>query len=330
MKNPNPKISVAGTGFPGGWRRVFIAVALFSLLMAAPRILRADEPGKAFATPQEAVDALGAAVATTNRTALAELFGPDSDWIVNPDPVQGEHELENFKDAFEQTNHLERSSDTNMILNVGPHDWPFPLPLVKGPAGWYFDAAAGREEILDRRIGRNELETLSVVRAYVEAQREYASSDRDDSQVRKYAQKIRSSPGKTDGLCWPLELNGQESPLGPLVAEAQAEGYFKNEKSEDTNNAAEPQSFHGYFFKILTRQGEHVPGGKYDYVINGNMIGGFGLVAWPAEYGESGIMTFVVNQRGKVYEKDLGTNTEQMAQDMKEYNPDSTWQVSKD
>jgi hypothetical protein len=214
---------------------------------------------------------------------------------------------------------------------VGTNDWPFPLPLVKGTNGWYFDSAAGREEVLNRRIGRDELEALGAVRAYVEAQREYASRDRDDSQVLKYAQKFISSSGKTDGLYWPEDLNGVESPLGPLVAEAQDEGYFKNQNSNNiTNNMAEPQPFHGYFFKVLTKQGKNPPGGKYDYVINGNMIGGFALVAWPSEYGESGIMTFVVNQRGIVYEKDLGAKTAEITRDMKEYNPDSTWQASTD
>jgi hypothetical protein len=302
------------------------AFQLFSFSALFALNLRAGEPGKTFSTPEAAVSALGQAVNSTNRPELTAIFGGGNDWLINPDPVQGARELADFAAAYNVTNHLARDSDTQMTLEVGDNEWPFPIPLVKSTNGWCFDTAAGREEILNRRIGRNELEALSSVRAYVDAQREYASRDRDGSEVLKYAQKITSSPGKTDGLYWPPELNGETSPFGPLVAQAQAAGYFGEKSSDDTG----PEPFHGYFFKILTRQGKHAPGGKYDYIINGNMIAGFALVAWPAEYGESGVMTFIVNQQGKVYQKDLGPNTAKTARKMTAYDPDPSWRLSPD
>lgn len=308
----------------GKYRLSLLAVAgvMVSLFIAAQNL----PAGEAFPTPEEAVSTLDQAVNTTNRAAFAVLFGPGNEWLINPDPVQGARELSEFAAAFNVTNHLVRDSDTQMTLEVGEDDWPFPIPLVKATNGWSFDTAAGREEILNRRIGRNELEALSAVRAYVDEQREYASRDRDGSEVLKYAQKINSSPGKTDGLFWPTEINGEISPLGPLVARAQTAGYFGEKSQDDTG----PDPFHGYFFKILTRQGKHAPGGKYNYIINGNMIGGFALVAWPAEYSESGVMTFIVNQQGKVYQKDLGPKTAKLANKMKAYDPDPSWRVSPD
>ena len=294
--------------------------------MAACSASAADKTAQAFATPQAAVTALDKAVNTTNRAAFAELFGPEFQQLVNPDSVQGAQELANFSAAFNATNRLDRESDTKMVLEVGTNGWPFPIPLVKMADGWRFDTKAGLEELLNRRIGRNELDVLGVVRAYVAAQREYASKDRDGDEVLEYAQRLSSSPGKMDGLYWPQEVDGELSPLGPLVAEAQGEGYFNQPAVAEEG----PQPFHGYFFKILTRQGKHAPGGKYDYVINGNMIGGFALVAWPAGYGDSGIMSFIVNQQGKVYQKDLGEHTAKAVKKMRAYDPDRSWQLSPD
>jgi hypothetical protein len=306
---------------------VLVLVLVLGLLwLCSSARLAAAEGGKVFATPQQAVTALGQAVNATNRPALAALFGPDSEDLANPDSVQGARELAEFAEAFNTTNHLARESDTRMVLEIGEQAWPFPIPLIKVPGGWQFDTASGLEEITNRRIGRNELEALEVVRAYVDAQREYASRDRDDDDVLEYAQKFASSPGKTDGLYWPQELNGETSPLGPLVAEAQGEGYMASQSEEHTG----PRPFHGYLFKILTRQGKHAAGGKYDYIINGNMIGGFALVAWPAEYGESGVMSFIVNQRGRVYQRDLGKDTAKIAKKMDAYDPDPEWRVSAD
>ena len=302
-------------------RALGIALALFAAAQ-----LNGAETGRTFATPEEAVAALAGAVNTTNRTELHAIFGPAADDLVNPDAVQAANEFAAFATALGETNWLARESDTRRVLELGNDAWAFPVPLAQKYGRWFFDTAAGKDELLNRRIGRNELETLKVVRAYVQAQREYAAKDRDGTEVLKFAQKIISAPGAKDGLFWSPDFDGEISPLGPLAADAAAEGYGKGKK----NPGDEPQPFHGYLFKILTRQGKHAPGAKYDYVINGNMIGGFALVAWPAEYGESGIMTFIVNQQGRVYQKDVGPQTAKIAGAMKAYDPDKTWTVSLD
>jgi hypothetical protein len=244
----------------------------------------------------------------------------------NPDQIQATNECLAFAAALDQSSHLTRESDTKMVLEVGTNSWPFPIPLVKQAGRWHFDTSAGQDELLNRRIGKNELATLQVMRAYVDAQREYASRDRDGDDVLEYAQRLASTPGTKDGLYWPPDLDGEISPLGPFVAHAQAQGYFGDTPIDKHS----PQPFDGYLFQILTRQGKHAPGGKYDYVINGNMIGGFALVAWPADYGHSGIMTFIVNQQGRVYQKDLGPKTAKIAKKMTEYDPDDSWRVSSD
>jgi hypothetical protein len=286
----------------------------------------AADVGKSFSSAEAAVSALQAAATAKDVTALHDLFGPAWADLENPDRVQATNELSTFTAALSQTNRLVRQSGSRCLLEVGPDFWPFPVPLVKEGGRWFFDTAAGKEEILSRRIGKNELATLQVVRAYVDAQRDYASRDRDGDQVLEYAQRLVSSPGGQDGLYWPPEASGEISPLGPLVALADGQGYGL--KSRNANARREP--LEGYYFRILTRQGKHAPGGRYDYIINGNMIGGFALVAWPAEYGESGIMTFLVNQQGRVYQKDLGPKTGRIAADLKEYNPDESWSVSPD
>jgi hypothetical protein len=225
-----------------------------------------------------------------------------------------------------ETNRLVHEGEGKYVLEVGHDFWPFPIPIVKRGGQWFFDLEAGKQELLNRRIGRNELSTLESVRAYVEAQREYARRDRTGDEVLEYAQRLMSTPGTKDGLYWPANLDGAISPLGPLVGQAQNEGYRVKSKGDGT----ERTPFHGYYFKVLTRQGKHAPGGKYNYIINGHMIGGFALVAWPAEYGDSGIMTFIVNQQGRVYQKDLGPKTESIASRMDRYDPDSTWTLSPD
>jgi hypothetical protein len=278
--------------------------------------------GLAFNDPQQAISALRDAVAAKDKDRLLTIFGPDLKDLINPDPVEAANEFEFVAKGLEEYSKLMERGPDRMILEYGNDKTDFPVPLVKSEGKWYFDTVAGKEELDNRRVGRNELEALDTIRTYVVAQREYASQDRDDDEVLEYAQKFASSPGMKDGLYWPLDLDGTMSPLGPLVAEASAAGYRKTKE--------ERQSFHGYFFKILTKQGKNAPGGAYDYVINGNMIGGFALVAWPAEYDETGVMTFIVNQQGKVYQKDLGTNSAKSAEAMTVYDPDSTWVVSKD
>jgi hypothetical protein len=213
---------------------------------------------------------------------------------------------------------LEKDGDDKVALIFGREDWPFPIPLVRDQAGWSFDTAAGEQEILARRIGRNELGAIDVCRAYVQAQRNYASADHDGTGVMKYAQHIASTPGKRDGLYWPAVEGEPLSPFGPLVASAVAQGYSKK--------ADKPTPYHGYLFRVLTAQGPHAPGGAYSYIVNGNMIAGFALVAYPVDYGNSGVMTFIVNQQGVVYQKDLGDDTGAIAAKMTLYDPDQSWE----
>ena len=252
---------------------------------------------------------------------------PASEDLQKPDRIQATNELKTFSAALTQSNHLVHMSDKLVVLEVGDDLWPFPVPIAKKDGGWFFDTDTGKDELLNRRIGKNELAALPVMRAYVDAQREYASSDHDGDGILEYAQRLVSSPGKEDGLYWPPDLNGQLSPLGPLVAYAQAEGYSPELRDEIE---VERGPYQGYYFKILLRQGKHALGGKYDYVINGNMIAGFALVAWPAEYGSSGVMTFIVNQQCRVYQKNLGPNTSKLATKMDTYDPDPSWTLSPD
>jgi hypothetical protein len=298
------------------------AVAVTGLFTTS---LQAADFGQSFATPEEAVATLSQAAGTTNLPALRALFGADGDYLINADPVMAANEASHFAAQFNESHQLITESPTRRVLQVGLKEWPFPVPIVLEDGRWHFDSLAGREEILDRRIGANELNVLQTLRAFVAAQREYAGIDRDGDEVLEFAQMFLSSPGQKDGLYWPADLDGSESPLGPLVAAAQEEGYKTVRKAGLT-----PQPFHGYFFRILKRQGEHAPGGAYGYVINGNMIGGFAAIAWPAEYGETGIMTFIVNQQGRVYQRDLGEKTAKKADAISAYDPGKGWTLSKD
>jgi len=297
---------------------------LLALALGLSSATWAAEAQKTFSTPEQAAAFLDAAVKAKDSQALRELFGSAAREVENPDRVQATNEYNAFAAAMAETNHLSWESPNRVVIEVGALSWPFPIPMVKNSTGWFFDTKAGEEEILNRRIGKNELKTLEVVRAYVEAQREYASVDRNGDEVLEYAQKLMSTEGLKDGLFWPLELDGGMSPLGPLVADAQNVGYNLDRRTE----GAAVAPFHGYYFKILKRQGSHAPGGKYDYVINGHMIAGFALVAWPAEWGQSGVMTFIVNQQGRVYQKDLGPKTSKMAVSMKVYDPGLGWVLS--
>jgi hypothetical protein len=308
------------------FRSSLLASLLLVSNLCLPWAGPAQEARKTFASPEEAVASLAQGVKALDQDALRAIFGPASTEIQNPDRVQATNECRAFAVALDEKFRLVHNSDTNCVLEVGTISWPFPIPIVKRNGRWFFDTEAGQDELVSRRIGRNELATLQVMRAYVQAQREYASRDRDGDEVLEYAQKLNSSPGTHDGLYWPAGPDGEISPLGPLVAYAQGEGYAVN----PAGDTEVPGPFHGYYFKILTRQGRRAPGGKYDYIINGNMIGGFALVAWPASYGDSGIMTFIVNQLGRVYQKDLGEKTDKLARKMKAYDPDPTWRVSPD
>jgi hypothetical protein len=300
------------------WVRGFASLALIFV-----GCLRLDAAGQQqFASPDEAVNALVAAAKARDTNTLHAIFGPAAHELVSPDIVQTSNESETFLRCLTEKAALVRQSDTNAVLQLGADGWPFPIPLVKQPYGkWLFDTLAGKEEILNRRVGRNELGAIRVCRAYVDAQREYASQPRSSDGVLEYAQHLRSAPGKHDGLYWPVGADGELSPLGPLIAQAHGEGYRRQ-----TKIMTEAQSpYRGYYFKILTRQGRHAPGGNYNCIINGHMIAGFALVAWPAEWGNSGVMTFIVNQQGKVYQRNLGAKTSVIAPRMTTYDPDASW-----
>lgn len=315
--------------FPGAGSLLRTTSLLLALALGCAFTVHAagdpQDTGRRFAGPEEAVEALRLATAAADTNALRDILGPGAEDLENPDRIQATNELRTFSAALSAIHHLVHISDTRVLLELGDDLWPFPVPIVKKDGGWFFDTEAGKDELLNRRIGKNELATLPVMRAYVDAQREYASSDHSGGGVLKYAQRLVSSPGKRDGLYWPPDFDGDESPLGPLVAFAAPEGYGPELRAEDETKRG---PFHGYCFKILTRQGKHAAGGKYNYVINGNMIGGFAMVAWPAEYGASGIMTFIVNQEGRVYQKDLGPKTSRLVSRMKSYDPDPTWRLS--
>jgi len=225
-----------------------------------------------------------------------------------------------FVKAYDTAHRIELQGAGTAAVVIGPENWPLPIPLVKSGERWHFDTAASAQKILDRRVGRNELNVIEVCRAYVAAQREYASVDRLGDGLHEYARHFESSPGKHDGLHWDSEAGAQESPLGPLVVKARAEGY-------GAESGFHPAPYHGYFYRILTRQGPHAPGGARDYVVNGHMTGGFALLAIPARWGDSGIMTFIVNQDGIVFQKNLGPDTDSAARAIDEYDPDSSWTV---
>jgi Protein of unknown function (DUF2950) len=272
-----------------------------------------------FSSPEEALKALIDALKGNNLSAVAKIFGPDIEPILNSgDPVADKNARERFAASADERHHFDGSSDT-LTLVIGKDDWPFPIPLKKVDGHWRFDTAAGREEILNRRIGQNELSTIQTMLAFVDAQRDFAQLQLQQSGIAQYARHILSTPGKKDGLYWPTAEGEPPSPLGPLVAEARAAGYRRGTKEA-------PTPYHGYFFKVLTSQGPSASGGAADYIVNGRMIGGFALVAWPARYGDSGVMTFIVNHQGTVYQKNLGPQTAEIAPAINTFDPDPSWQ----
>ena len=279
--------------------------------------------GEGFASPQDAVNSLVTAAENDDTNAIHTIFGPEGQQLVSPDAVQAATAYKTFVQRLKEKTAIVNASDASASLQIGNDAWPFPIPLVKQDGQWYFDTIAGKQEILNRRIGMDEMGAINVCHTYVEAQREYASDDRNGNGILDYAQYLHSSPGMHDGLYWPAEPGEDLSPLGPLIAAAHGEGY--EHAARMINDQAAP--YHGYYFKILTRQGKHAAGGKYNYVINGRMIAGFALVAWPAQWCNTGVMTFIVNQQGKVYQCNLGEKTEKIASRMSEYDPDSKWTV---
>lgn len=273
---------------------------------------------KSFASAEEAVKATITAARANNDKEMLAIFGPQAREILfSGDAVADKDRREKFLASYDEKNRLAAEGES-MILIVGKQDWPFPIPLVKKGNGWVFDTEKGKEEILNRRIGENELDTIQSMLAVVDAQREYALKDRDKNGLLEYAQKFLSDPGKKNGLYWETKAGEPLSPLGPIMLQARREGY-------QLKPSATPPPYHGYYYRILTSQGKDAPGGAYSYLVKGKMIGGFAVVAYPAQYGNSGVMTFIINHDGNVFQKNLGANTAAIAKAMKEYNPDKTW-----
>jgi len=297
------------------------------VLLAQPQLAAAAPATPAqqvFTTAEAARQALVEAARAKDRRALAAIFGPAFADLAPGDPVEEAADFEHFSGHVQEGTALSPEGENKAVLLIGSKQWPFPIPLVREAGGWRFDTLAGRQEILTRRIGHNELSAISVCRAYVEAQREYyGMAEQDGDQIPKYAQHLISRPGRHDGLYWPTAPGMKESPLGPLVAKAKEEGYMQPRKEGER----ERRPFHGYFFKILKKQAKSAPGGKFDYLVNGNMIAGHALVAYPSRWGVSGVMTFIVNQSGRVYQKNLGPKTAEIARKLTAYNPDPSWRL---
>ena len=332
---------------------VLLLMILFAFVLGNSAILHAQSQAtanpsatvteqKTFSTPDDASQALVTVVKAKDRSALAKIFGPDQNQLVSGDPVEDNNDLNDFATGLAASAQLRKDTDTQYTLLVGESSWPMPIPIVKRGNEWLFDTKAGLDEILNRRIGDNELSAIATCRAYVVAQWEYfTEGDHDNDSVAEYAQRLFSSSGQRDGLYWSTADDEKPSPFGEFVAEARAEGY--GPKARTNVRSAKPESpagqpeektaqrprrpYHGYYLKILTRQGPSSPGGQYNYIINGNMIAGFALVAYPAKWGNSGVMTFIVNQQGRVYQKNLGPDSEKIAGAMTEYNPDPSWQL---
>lgn len=278
---------------------------------------------KSFSSAEEAVEAAMTAARNNNEKDMLAIFGAQAkELLFSSDAVADKQRREEFLAAYAESHRLVAEGQDTILL-VGKQDWPFPIPLVKRGNAWVFDTAKGKEEILNRRIGENELYTIKTLLAVVDAQREYALKNRDRDGLLEYAQKFVSEPGKKDGLYWEVKPGEPQSPLGPIMAQARSEGYKR-----ETSSMA--HAYHGYYYRILTAQGKDAPGGAYSYLVNGKMIGGFAVVAYPTEYGNSGVMTFVVNHDGNVFQKNLGKNTVATGKSMKEYNVDSTWSEVKE
>lgn len=350
-----------------------IVLALFLILMvcvtSSARMLAAqaetqdklqEQPSGQghYASPEEAMRALVNAAKAKDRGALAEIFGAEHQAeMFSGDQVQDNEEMDEFAADVQESAKLEKVDDTRFTLLIGTENWPFPMPIVKEDNQWRFDSETGQVELMNRRVGQNELSTILTCRAYVLAQREYFDQQQEDVEsndgVAEYARQFMSSPGQRNGLYWDTAEGERPSPLGILVAAARAEGYGAGSQSNEQTrfevqniNLVNVQQadrrteqttvdspvrsrkpYHGYYFRILTRQGPDARGGPYDYVINGNMVAGFALVAYPDKWGSSGVMTFIVNQQGRVYEKNLGPETASVAGEVSEYNPDSTWML---
>jgi hypothetical protein len=320
------KISNQSTRFSGILTITLLAAVwgVYSMdLLAAEPQSKPAAGQRMFASPDDAVRALQTATEARDKAALRKMFGPEFNGLTTGDEVQDANNAKRFAAAMAEGCKLVKEGDTKVTFEVGTNEWPLPIPLVKTGGQWFFDTLAGKEEIINRHIGKDELHAIGVSRAYVTAQKQFANVNPRVGGGASYALKFKSSPEKRDGLFWPAVTNEPASPFGPLVAEAHAEGY-------GTNGGTGLHAFHGYYFRIMTRQGPAAPGGKMDYMSEGVLAGGFALVAYPEHWDQSGIMTFIVNQDGKVYQRNLGEDTLRIAATMKEYNPDSEWTLVPD
>ncbi|HXN48023.1 MAG TPA: DUF2950 domain-containing protein [Bryobacteraceae bacterium] len=309
--------------------------ALALLLSSGP--LAAAVPQTLFSTTDDAVQALVSAAEAKDQAAMTAVLGPDREKLLSGDPVEDANALAHFAERLRKSVKLVRVDDAKFTLTVGDDQFPFPIPLIKAGDKWRFDTAAGLDEILSRRIGQNELSAMMTCRAYVVAQWEYFTQALDTSEdgLAVYAQKFVSTPGQRDGLYWDVAEGEKPSPMGKLIVEARAEGYpAGRSQTPAATGSPDPQRqrtpFHGYFLRVLKAQGPHAPGGKFSYVINGHMIAGYALVAYPAKWGSGGIMTFIVNSQGRVYQKNLGAKTAEIANAMTEYDPDPSWTLVKE
>jgi hypothetical protein len=291
---------------------------LIVLAAASAQSATTEQARKRFATAEEAVQSVIKAAKANNQAELLKIFGADAeDLFSSGDKIADRRARQVILVALNEKWSLSSQKPNAKTLVIGNEEWPYPIPLVKDKGGWSFDTAAGRQEILYRRVGRNELSTIKACRVYVQAQKEYAQKSHDGKATGLYAQKLSSEPGKQDGLFWKSGPGEELSPLGEFAAQASSEGYSRAESG--------PTPFHGYLFRLLTAQGPAAPGGAKSYISNGEMKGGFALLAYPAEYRNSGVMAFIINQDGVVYEKDLGQQTAKVAAQISEYNPDKSW-----
>lgn len=295
-------------------RLVQLATVLSGVVIASAAMAQ-----QGYRTPEEAAEALIAAVRADDQKEIVKVLGPGSmDVISSGDAVNDENMRKAFVAAYDVRHSIKRDGDKSATLLIAQDEYPFSIPIAQKNGAWSFDVAAGRDELLARRIGRNELAAIQVALAYFDAQNEYASVTKVGN-LPVYAQRLVSTPGTKNGLYWPTSAGEAPSPLGEAVALASITGY----------RVGSGEPYHGYYYKILTRQGSNASGGEHDYVVNGKMIGGFALIAWPAQYGNSGIMTFMINHDGDVYEKDLGENTARIASQMTAFNPDDSWKKAK-
>jgi len=302
------------------WANLPKLAAVTILLMGcfSTRSIGQQQGQKTFSSPEEASTALVTAAQGNDEKAMLEILGPDGKQIISSgDEAEDAHNRANFVKRYQEMHRLVKEPDGTVTLYIGAENWPTPIPIVNKGKLWYFDTAAGKKEILYRRIGRNELSAIRVCQELVAAEKEYRSTHNE------YAQKIYSDEGQHNGLYWKATHGEGESPIGPLVAAAIVKGNAKNQDGA-------PTPYRGYYYRMLTRQGQNGPGGAKSYLVNGKMIAGFAFVAYPAEYRSSGVMTFIVNEDGVVYQKDLGRKTDVLSKALKEYNPNPTWRKAED